>query len=204
MTKTYLDKVYDARDASSTRDLYDDWADSYEAEVGAQGYATPDRCAAALAKYLDDKTSPILDFGCGTGMSGGALSNAGFEVIDGMDLSADMLAEANNNGVYRKLTHVEADEGFYHIPGDYAAIAAIGVIGAGAAPIAVFDHLMNGLGKGGMLVFSFNDHTLQDPCNEARLNEWLDCGAAALLFREHGDHLPGLDMKACVYVIEKK
>ena len=203
MSENFIDKVYEARDASSTRDLYDAWSASYDADVGAHGYATPDRCAEALAGRMEDLSAPILDFGCGTGLSGAALARAGFETIDGMDLSADMLAQANDKGVYRKLIHIDAGEEFAHAPGDYAAIAAIGVIGAGAAPISVFDQIMHALPKGGFLVFSFNDHALAEPENEARVNEWLDCGAATLLFKEHGDHLPELDMKATVYVIEK-
>lgn len=204
MTEKFLDKAYGARDAASTRALYDDWAASYEAEVGEHGYATPGRCAEALAKYCDDLTKPILDFGCGTGLSGLALKLAGFTTIDGVDLSADMLAQANDKGVYRTLHHIEAGAPLTHVPGDYAAIAAIGVIGAGAAPISVFDTLMKSLAKGGFLVFSFNDHALEDKANEARVNEWIDCGAATLLFREHGPHLPGIDLKSNVYVIEKK
>jgi len=204
MTEKFLDKAYGARDAASTRALYDDWAASYEAEVGENGYATPGRCAEALAKYCDDLSQPILDFGCGTGLSGLALKLAGFTTIDGVDLSADMLAQANDKGVYRTLHHIEAGASLAHAPGDYAAIAAIGVIGAGAAPISVFDTLMESLGKGGFLVFSFNDHALEDKANEARVNEWIDCGAATLLFREHGPHLPGIDLKSNVYVIEKK
>jgi predicted TPR repeat methyltransferase len=204
MTDTFLDKAYGARDAASTRKLYDDWAASYEAELGGNGYATPGRCAAALAQFTSDPEAPVLDFGCGTGLSGHALKAAGFETLDGMDLSADMLEKANDKGIYRKLIHIEAGEAFSHNPGDYAAIAAIGVIGVGAAPISVFDQLMEGLGTGGLLVFSFNDHALEDPANEARVNEWVDCGSASLLFREHGDHIPGIDLKSNVYVIEKK
>jgi hypothetical protein len=63
--------------------------------------------------------------------------------------------------------------------------------------------LMHALDSDGRLVFSFNDHTLQDPIHEARISEWTDCGAARLLFRERGDHLPGLDMKSNVYILEK-
>ena len=77
------------------------------------------------------------------------------------------------------------------------------MIGAGAAPIDTFDLLMRGLDKGGLLTLSFNDHALEDPSNEARLNEWLDCGAARLLMREYGDHIPGIDLNAIVYIIEK-
>ncbi len=204
MSDTFLDKAYGARDATSTRKLYDDWAASYEAELGENGYATPGRCAKALAQFSSGKQAPVLDFGCGTGLSGLALKLAGFETIDGIDLSADMLAQARDKAVYRSLLHIEAGQPFTHQPGDYAAITAIGVIGAGAAPISVFDQLMKGLGTGGLLVFSFNDHALEDPAHEGRVCEWTDCGAARLLFREHGDHIPGIDLKSMVYVIEKK
>jgi predicted TPR repeat methyltransferase len=204
MTDSFLDKAYGARDAASTRQLYDDWADSYEAELGGNGYATPARCAAALAQFCDDKSAPLLDFGCGTGLSGQALVAEGFTTIDGADLSADMLARANEKGIYRRLHHIEADAPLTHPPGEYAAIAAIGVIGAGAAPIAVFDRIMESLGPGGLFVLSFNDHALKDKANEARVMEWTDCGAATLLFCEYGDHIPGIDLKSNVYVLQKK
>ena len=203
MTQNFLDKAYTARTADETRALYDDWSASYEAEVGKNGYATPARCAEALAAHSDDLTAPVLDFGCGTGLSGLALKLAGFATIDGLDLSAEMLAQARDKGAYRTLNVVEAGANLGHSPGDYAAIAAIGVIGAGAAPIDTFDVLMNGLSSGGKLVFSFNDHALDDPVNEARVSEWVDCGAARLLFREHGPHLPGIGIGSNVYVIEK-
>lgn len=203
MTDGFLNKAYGLSGADDTRALYNDWAASYEAEVGENGYATPGRCAAALAQFLKDKTAPILDFGCGTGLSGLALRLAGFEAIDGVDLSPDMLKVAETKQLYRRLATIEAGADVPGAPGEYAAIAAIGVIGAGAAPISVFDTLMNGLAVGGLLVFSFNDHALADPAFEGKLNEWLDCGAARLLFREHGPHLPGIDLKSNVYVIEK-
>lgn len=200
MTDKFLHKVYDARTADETRDLYDAWSASYEAEVAENGYATPGRCADALAQFLTDKDAPILDFGCGTGLSGLALKLAGFTTIDGVDLSADMLAQAESKQAYRSLTQIAPDA---PITGDYQAIAAIGVIGAGAAPISTFDLIMKALPKGGYFVLSFNDHALSDPVNEARIAEWCDCGAASLLFKDYGPHLPGLDMKSNVYVLEK-
>lgn len=203
MTEKFLEKAYTARDAAQTRNLYDDWAASYDAEVNDNGYATPARCAKALAQFIDSKDAPLLDFGCGTGLSGKALAREGFSQVDGVDLSADMLAEAEDKYVYNDLRQIEADENPVPAPGTYDAIAAIGVIGAGAAPIEVFDTLMHGLAPGGKLVLSFNDHALEDPCNEARMNEWLDCGAARLLFKEHGDHLPGIGLGSNVYVLEK-
>jgi predicted TPR repeat methyltransferase len=201
MTDDFLDRVYAARTEDETRAIYDAWAASYEAEVAKNGYATPGRCAAALVRHTTDLTTPVLDFGCGTGLSGLALKLAGFTAIDGMDLSAEMLAQAEKKGIYRALTHVTSDTRL--ATGTYSNIAAIGVIGAGAAPISLLDTLMHALGRNGRLVFSFNDHTLQDPVHEARICEWTDCGAARLLFRERGEHLPGLNMKSNVYILEK-
>ena len=197
----FLDRAYQARDAASTRALYDDWAASYEAEVAENGYATPARCAEALKAHSADRAAPILDFGCGTGLSGLALKLAGFEVIDGVDLSAEMLASARDKGVYRNLQQIEADADLPRT--DYSAIAAIGVIGAGAAPISVLHLLMRALPAGGKLVLSFNDHALEDPANEAGIAEWTDCGAARILFKEHGAHLPGINLGSKVYVLEK-
>ncbi len=200
MSNGFLDKAYTKQDA---RQLYDRWADSYDAEVGDNGYATPGRCAAALKSHMPDQTQPILDFGCGTGLSGLALRLAGFSAIDGIDLSADMLKQATEKGLYRTLTLIEEDGALGHAPGDYHAISAIGVIGAGAAPITVFDTLMDGLAKGGLLVFSFNDRALEVAGNTDKLQHYVDQGLARILFQEYGDHLPGYDMKSNVYVLEK-
>ena len=203
MTESFLNKAYTARTPEETRQLYDDWAASYEAEIAENGYATPGRCAAALAAHMEDKSAPILDFGCGTGLSGLALKLAGFSTIDGVDLSADMLAQAGDKAAYRSLAQIGPGSPPPGHVGDYAAIAAIGVIGAGAAPIGTFDLIMGALGRGGKFVLSFNDHALEDPVNEARISEWTDCGAARLLFKEYGPHLPGIGVNANVYVLEK-
>jgi len=203
MTDQFFDKVYTARSPDETRDLYDAWSGSYDTDVTGNGYATPKRCAEALARQIGDLTTPVLDFGCGTGLSGKALAAAGFQTIDGVDLSADMLAVAQDKGIYRHLRQISAGASPVDTPGAYFAIAAIGVIGAGAAPISVFDTLMDALPKDGMLVLSFNDHALAEPANEGRLSEWMDCGAAHLLFKEYGPHLPGIGLKSNVYVLAK-
>jgi predicted TPR repeat methyltransferase len=200
MTKTFLDKVYDARTPEDARTLYDAWAATYDNEVNTNGYVTPARCAKALAQHVSDLAEPILDFGCGTGLSGTALAQAGFTTVDGVDLSSDMLLRAAEKEVYRTLHQIEPAV----MPTQsYAAIAAIGVIGAGAAPLSTFDMLMNALPRSGKLVLSYNDHALEDPAYEARIQDWVESGKAALLFKEHGDHLPGIGIGSSVYVIEK-
>ena len=184
------------------RELSDDWAASYDEEVAQAGYITPARCAAALAAHLTPHTAPILDFGCGTGLSGQSLAALGFTAIDGVDLSAGMLETAAGRGVYRDLRQIDA--GTPGIPkGAYAAIAAVGVISTGAAPASTLGELMTCLDPGGMIVFSFNDHALEDPAFEAAVAAETRTGRARTLFRDYGDHLPGRGLKSVVYVLEK-
>lgn len=201
--KKFLDTVYDLVSPEATRDLYDAWSASYDAEVLANGYATPGRIAAALARHVSDKTNPVLDFGCGTGLSGAALRLAGFEVVDGADMSPEMLTQAERKQIYRKLFQLEVDQPWPFVKGDYVAICACGVIGVGAAPVSVLDALIEVLSKDGILAFSFNDKTLKDRSFEARLNDHLDGGTARLLARDYGPHLPARDMKSMIYVVEK-
>ncbi|MFP7673209.1 class I SAM-dependent DNA methyltransferase [Marivita sp. S0852] len=202
MKKTYLDKVYNVQGADATKALYDAWSESYEAELAENGYATPRRAAEALAAALPDRTLPILDFGCGTGLFGLALKLNGFTRIDGVDMSAEMLAQANAKSVYRTLEQIEPD-GPLPNTDVYAAIAAVGVIGAGAAPLSVFDKLFAALAPRSLLCFSFNDHTLEDPSFEDRVNDVLTSDAAQKISRDYGDHLPGLNLNSVVYVIQK-
>ena len=147
---SFLNKAYTARDAGETRALYDDWAASYEADITAQGYATPARCAAALRKYVQDTDVPVLDFGCGTGLSGQALRDAGFDVIDGVDLSSEMLALAQDKAIYRSLTRIKGGKTLPFADGTYSLIAAVGAIGSGAAPAGMLHTLMRKLPKGGV------------------------------------------------------
>lgn len=203
-TKAYLPTAYTVETTSDAHQFYDEWAASYDAEIAANGYVTPKRCAAALARCLEDKTLPVLDFGCGTGLSGLALRAEGFSTLDGCDLSANMLSEAQQKtGAYRRLWQVSEDQPFGFAPGHYAAIVAAGVLAKSHAPAETIDLAMAHLLPGGLFVFSLNDHTLTFPEFAARLSEQIDTGAARLLFKEYGEHLPGNDLKAMVYVLEK-
>ncbi|MDQ7072220.1 MAG: methyltransferase domain-containing protein [Rhodobacterales bacterium] len=203
MTNGFLDKAYNLEGNAATRTLYDAWSASYETEVAEHGYATPGRIARALHAHIPDTDTPILDFGCGTGLSGLALKLAGFQTIDGVDISAEMLAIACAKNLYRSLQQIDPDKETPFTTGDYHIITAIGVIGAGAAPAPVFDTLMDLLPSGGYFAFSFNDHTLQDPQFEAKVNGYLEAGTARLLFQEYGDHLPGINMKSSIYIVVK-
>ena len=203
MADKFLDRVYGDVTPETSNEIYDAWAKTYEAEVGENGYATPRRLARALALHMPNPAEPILDFGCGTGLSGLALKEAGLTTFDGMDPSAEMLDRAREKSIYRRLTEIEITDP-KPIPHDeYKAITAIGVIGTGAAPASTFDLVLNALPKGGLFGVSLNDHALSEKIYEAAMSRWLDTGAARLLFKKYGPHLPARNIKSNVYILEK-
>ena len=203
MSDKFLKDTYNLDSAIETQEHYQKWAASYDDEVGEQGYITPDRVAMALKCCVPDGQIPILDYGCGTGLSGVALYKAGFRVIDGMDPTPCMLEKAADKNVYGNLVSFDISDPEPVRKGSYSVITAIGVIGSGAAPPQTFDLLMNALPSHGYLAFSFNDYALADPAYTTRLSHWLDMGNARILFREYGPHLPGMDIKSNVYIVEK-
>ena len=201
--KEFLKDVYALKSVDDMRALYDDWSATYDEEVGGKGYATPARLAKALAGLMTDHAAPILDFGCGTGISGAAMKAEGFSVIDGCDLSAEMLARAREKQAYRRLWQAEAEAPCPPGPGDYAAITAVGVVSVGAAPPETLDQLVGALAPGALLAFSFNDHTIEDPRFEARVTDYLATGTCTQLFREDGEHLPGIGLRSTVFVLQR-
>lgn len=192
----FLDRAYDVSTTEETRALYDGWAESYDAEVAENGYATPARCAEALARHAP-LVEPVLDIGCGTGLSGIALRARGFGAVDGADPSPEMLARAEATGAYRSLRVSDPDDPFE--PGAYRIVTAVGVIGAGAAPVTVFDAAWEALPQGGLLCLSLNDHALAVPEFPGRI----EARRSHVLFEEYGPHLPGIDLRSRVYVLRK-
>ena len=186
--QTKQEKLWTHRSVEETKEIYADWAESYETDVTRMNYATPARLAAALAQFSGDLSAPVLDFGCGTGLSGVALSEAGFSCIDGTDISAEMLTQAHGKNVYRDVWEGTPGE-VRAAPGDYAAITATGVVSLGAAPPEMLGTLLDALKAGGLLAFSYNDPTLADAEYMSALEQIISTGQAEQLFRQHGPHL---------------
>lgn len=197
-----LDKpLWVHRSVEETRELYRDWAADYDADVLGAGYLTPKRIAEALkASVADD--AEVLDFGCGTGISGEALIDAGFSKVDGTDITPEMLEIAREKSCYRKLWLSEPGELSVE-NGRYKSIVAAGVVSLGAAPPETLDDLLEVLGKEGILAFSYNDPTLDDQSYVKKLEDIIQAGTATLLFKQHGPHLPEKGMGSEVIILRK-
>ncbi len=191
--QTKTSTLWTPRSVDDTKQIYTDWADTYDDDLAAMNYATPDRVAGALVAQSPDLNAAVLDFGCGTGLSGAALRRYGFTTVDGTDITPEMLAHARNKTyegtpLYRK-TWLGDVGVIAATPGDYSIIVATGVVSLGAAPPAMLRVLLNALAPDGLLALSYNDPTLADQSYLDVLDGVQTDGTAACLFREHGPHL---------------
>ncbi|MFC7473922.1 methyltransferase domain-containing protein [Dankookia sp. GCM10030260] len=146
----------DRAPAAYVRDLFDQFAPRFEAELtGRLDYRTPALLAALLADagVAAARRLRALDLGCGTGLSGAALAPFARR-LEGLDLSPRMLAEARRRGIYDALHESDLLD---WLPGRAAAfdlVAAadvlnyLGDLGPALAAIA------GALAPGGVAAFS--------------------------------------------------
>lgn len=85
------------------RDLFDDYAGRFDAAlVDGLQYRAPQWIASGLSEIAGDRPfARCLDLGCGTGLMAAELTGVG--VIDGVDLSSGMIAEARTKHLYADL-----------------------------------------------------------------------------------------------------
>ena len=106
---------------------YRDFAAHYDSIFAdGLGYVYPLGIAAALAE-LDRPAGPVLDIGCGTGLVAAAIHDRQPDaVIDGVDISPEMIEKAATKGAYRDLMMADLTGDFSHLPTGYAAIVSAG------------------------------------------------------------------------------
>ena len=195
----FLDKVY-ANTADDRRYRYVKWSTTHDKDVGKNGYTTPARATGALARHLTKLGKLVLDYSCGTRLSGVVRRAVVFRSLYSIDVSKETVAIANTKKFYQTLRVFDTNDVPSVNMGEFGIITAIGVIGIGAAPLCVFDATIALLAPGSLFAFSLNNHKLSDPAYEAKVSDYVDTGKAKLLMREYGDHLPGAGLKSYVNI----
>ena len=198
-----LDALYTEGAVTDTAGLYDDWAEKYEADLKGIGYAAADRCATALAKADPDLASPVVDLGCGTGLSGEALKAAGFAEIDGYDFSEGMLALARDKDCYRDIVHADLSQPNAVPDRGYRHAALVGVLHHSHAPPEAMSEALALLPAGGCIVFTLNDETLRFPEYTDYIDRLVAAKEVEIASMEYGPHLPAREVGARVYVLRK-
>lgn len=144
---------------------YNDWAASYDADVGDDDYGLPTSVMItldALAEHLpvlDDTGITVLDAGCGTGRIGMVLAERGYRTIHGVDLSPEMavLARERTHAGRPVYASVEAPVDLIQPPSDTWAQSADlvivgGVFTVGHIPPAALYEVAKLVKPGGALI----------------------------------------------------
>ena len=145
--------------ADEARDLYAAWAEHYDNDVfGTLEVTGSARVAALLSAFLGPVSSPcILDAGCGTGAVGALLHDAGFRLVDGLDISPEMLAVAARKQVYRTLAEADLNQPFEPPQPGYDAVVSAGTFVHGHVGADGFAALARLLRPGGIMVCAIAD-----------------------------------------------
>ncbi len=203
--RRFLGDAYADTSAAQTRELYDAWAEVYDTElVTENAYAQPRRCAAALAAVESNRDASILDIGCGTGLSGLALRDAGFCVLTGCDLSPGMMLRAMATGVYSRMFETDlnappmpvADESF-------GAATAVGVFSFGHVKADAMDDILRVLRPGSPLIIGLNEKYYAEGSLTRKLDTLAAAGRLSVLSREKGEHIPGTGIEGWVLTLRR-
>ncbi|MEM7360934.1 MAG: methyltransferase domain-containing protein [Pseudomonadota bacterium] len=203
MTKKFLASAQVLGNGRETKELYRDWASSYDEEISENGYASPQRVARALVECGANLKAPVLDIGCGTGISGLFLKHEGFTELVGSDFSPEMLALAKEKKVYEQLVLADLQNPFSFISEPPKTVTAVGVMAPGHAKPALISSVVDIIAPEGLFAFSLNDHTLRDPGYLALIDQLVMNQVIRIRWKEYGDHLPGAGIKALIVVLEK-
>ncbi len=146
-----LDRAYALKTTDDNRQFYRDWASNYDAVFVEQtSYQLPELVAAAYVAGGGDW--PCLDAGCGTGALGERLPDEA--VIDGVDLSVEMLNVAHSKARYRHLLQANLKETLPFDDEAFAGLVSAGTFTHGHVGPEALSELVRVLRRGGLAVLS--------------------------------------------------
>lgn len=158
--KSALDEVYAANSGEELASAYARWSSDYDRETIALGYCLPFVIAGWVARHVPKDAGLLLDAGCGTGLSGPYLRALGYDAIEGLDFSEDMLRLARQRNAYGVLKRATLGEQLPWPNDHFAAFLSTGVFTEGHAPASSLDELARITRPGGHAIFTVRDSVL--------------------------------------------
>ena len=179
-----LDEAYSVKTPDDNRRLYAKWAATYESSfVDAKQYRYPK----AIAEVFNDVLPPVnrvLDIGTGTGLTGMYVTRLRPEVvIDGMDISPEMLAQAklktreDGSVVYRALYERDLTVAVPNENAPYEALFSSGTFTHGHLGPECSRNLLPLLAHDGWLVVGVNNEHFESKGFAGELESLVALGA---------------------------
>lgn len=155
--------TYEAETQAELNDAYKQWACDYDHDTcEAMGYVGPAVAATMLDRHLESADCRVLDAGCGTGLVGEALNQMGYRNVDAMDYSPDMIREAENKSVYRKIFQADMKQKLDVPSNSYDAAICVGTFTYAHVGPEAFIELVRVTRPGGYICFTIRDGAYQE------------------------------------------
>ncbi len=201
----HFEAAYSLKTNNQTRQHYKSWAKTYDHEVGkVSGYAQPQRVANVIRDLNADLSCHILDAGCGSGLSGVAMRQLGYDNIDGCDFSPEMLEKSLEKGCYIRLFEANLNENLPDTPDEsYDIVTCVGVFSFGHVFPEACDELLRVLRPGGHLIIALNEQYWDKGDLAAKLDKLDADGAINILDKQFGEHMPGHQVNGWVISVVK-
>ena len=155
-----LKGAYNLSTPDDNRKYYEGFAPFYDSVfVKNLGYTYP----SIVANLLVEKVKidgPICDIGCGTGLVGSEIKkkvpNA---VIDGVDISKDMIQISREKNIYRSLIELNLEDPLHQLLKNYSTIVSAGTFTHGHLGSDALSRLISHFNSGTKFVIGINfDH----------------------------------------------
>ena len=158
-----LDGAYALKTPEDNRAYYQRFAANYDQDFAAGlGYIYPKAVADAFLGLTNLPNGPVCDIGCGTGLVARHLKAKSPDiVIDGVDISADMLSVAADKSLYQSLYEVDLTGDITSLPNGYAAIISAGTFTHGHLGPEPLHQLIRHCQVGGVFCVGVNQHHYQ-------------------------------------------
>ena len=154
--KKGLKDAYSIKTPEDSINLYRSWASTYDSDFAKQNdYRSPLEIAKYFDKYSNNKDTPILDVGAGTGLIGECL-NVNSREIDAIDISPEMLNIARLKNCYSKIIEADLTKRLLINDNHYGAIVSAGTFTHGHVGPDVLDELLRVTRSGGLFVLTIH------------------------------------------------
>ena len=182
-----LRRAYGLSSDEESQALYRDWARTYD-ETMLEGlhYQSPNLVADRLAALMPGLDIPVLDIGCGTGLAGRELSARSFTVIDGIDISPEMMAVAHEKGGYRDLICADLNARLPLADGAYQGAICCGTFTSGHVRASCLDEIIRILAAGAPFAFTVKLEVWESFGFRGKLAQLEKAGLLAIVALEPG------------------
>lgn len=181
--KISVEDAYAVETPADNVRLYADWANTYDSDfVASTGYVYHQRVAEILVRQRSLINGAVLDIGCGTGAVGVCLRDGGIEVVDGIDISPQMLAECgkkktrDKTPAYRNLMQTDLTQALSIPDCQYAGLVSAGAFTHGHLGPGVLDELWRIAAPDALCAIGINSKHYESMGFGDRLSAYVDDG----------------------------